>query len=511
MSVKTNRIKNVLSVFLLFALLSQTAFAYGSAQEDVADGARSPFGSFDDRASMDSSGDGADPAREESEDGSDKDESIEPLITDKQQGLDAQLSSHGDQASESGANSWRYSSNQLLFSSEGADPSRSGVSARSIVDNPSGYPVFNWFDEFSNGYCTGRGARRIIDVSEHNGNIDWAQVKASGVNAAIIRCGYGNDYSFQDDKKWQQNVRGCLENNIPFGVYIYSYATNASMARSEAEHVLRTIREAGLDASKVTMPIYLDLEDDSILRTDLASTAKVFAEAIRSQGFEMGVYASLNWWEGLLTDPCFNDWSKWVAEWNAGMGLTYSGFSDFKNSNGVWQFSDYGSVPGISTAVDLNYSYANTVAPGASTIQDGVYSIGTALSGSKTLDVWQSLTKDGANVQVWDSNGTAAQRFRVEYDGQGFYTIALASTGMALDVSSGADVDGVNVQIWSPNGTDAQKWRIDANGDGTYTLVSKLNGRVLDISAWPVLSNGSNAQVWSSNGTQAQRFTFSLS
>ena len=77
--------------------------------------------------------------------------------------------------------------------------------------------------------------RKGIDVSEHNGIIDWAQVKASGIDFAIIRCGYGMDQTDQDDKQWLRNVTECERLGIPYGVYIYSYATNTDRAKSEAE------------------------------------------------------------------------------------------------------------------------------------------------------------------------------------------------------------------------------------------------------------------------------------
>ena len=63
--------------------------------------------------------------------------------------------------------------------------------------------------------------RKVIDISVHNGDIDFKKVK-SQVDGVIIRCGYGSDIKSQDDKKWKQNVEGCIDNDIPFGVYIYS-------------------------------------------------------------------------------------------------------------------------------------------------------------------------------------------------------------------------------------------------------------------------------------------------
>ena len=407
------------------------------------------------------------------------------------------------------ANSWRFVDGQLVSSEDGAT-TYGGTKSRSVVTTPGGYRVFDSFDRFSNGYYTGTDAAKGIDVSEHQGYIDWAQVKASGVDFVIIRCGYGNNYSNQDDKQWVANVRGCVENDIPFGVYLYSYAQNTSMAQSEADHVLRLLSEAGLSPSMVELPVYLDMEDSSTLGSDFSSIAQTFCSRIQSAGYKAGVYASQSWWESYLVGPVFDSCYKWVAAWNASIGLTYGGFSDFRNSNGVWQFSDYGRVSGLSGAVDLNYAYIDAFVrhpaePGTRTVADGTYVISSALAPSMALDVADGSLADGANVQLFGRNGTKAQAFEVAYDGAGFYTVTCVKSGKALDVADGAWDNGANVQQFSPNGTDAQKWRIDLNDDGTCTLVSKGGGRALDV-AYGGTSNGTNVQIFDPNGTAAQRF-----
>lgn len=125
-------------------------------------------------------------------------------------------------------NSWRFNNGDLLTSQEGANPEllslNDAVSPMAAVTHPTGgYSVFNWFDTFSRGHCSGVGAYKGIDVSVHQGSIDWQEVKNSGVDFAIIRCGYvgkttGNGFI---DDRWFENVRGCLDNGIPFGVYIF--------------------------------------------------------------------------------------------------------------------------------------------------------------------------------------------------------------------------------------------------------------------------------------------------
>ncbi|MCR5703272.1 MAG: glycoside hydrolase family 25 protein [Eubacterium sp.] len=185
-----------------------------------------------------------------------------------------------------------------------------------------------------------------IDVSKHQGKIDWAKVKQTDINFAIIRCGYGDDYTFQDDEYFATNVKGCETNHIPYGIYIYSYATNTTMAKSEANHVLRLINQTG---AKPTMPVYYDLEDSSqenLTAKKFGDIAETFCNIIMSKGYTVGVYASLYWWNTKLTDSRFNNWFKWVAQYNS--KCAYEGAYD------MWQYSSTGKVNGISGNSDMN-------------------------------------------------------------------------------------------------------------------------------------------------------------
>ena len=96
----------------------------------------------------------------------------------------------------------------------------------------------------------------IIDVSYHNGVINWERVKASGCAGAILRCGYGDDITSQDDKQWVRNLAECKRLGIPVGVYLYSYATCDRQAESELDHILRLIK-----GHTFQLPIFLDVEE----------------------------------------------------------------------------------------------------------------------------------------------------------------------------------------------------------------------------------------------------------
>ena len=236
------------------------------------------------------------------------------------------------------ANSFRYNNGQVK------ERRSANYAARASVN--SGWP------DDPKAICKG------IDVSYHNGTIDWKKVKQSEVEYAIIRCGYGTDDKSQDDKKWEDNVKGCTDNNIPYGVYLYSYADTVEKASSEADHAIRL-----LEGKKFKYPVYYDLEEDAIRsklsKTQIADIAQTFCDKLSAKGYTVGIYANKDWFTNYLTDSRFNNWTKWVAQYNT--ACSYQGKYD------MWQCSCTGSVPGISGNVDLNYSYSTFEKPNSGT------------------------------------------------------------------------------------------------------------------------------------------------
>lgn len=184
--------------------------------------------------------------------------------------------------------------------------------------------------------------RLIIDVSEHQGNINWDQVKSTGVEGVIIRCGYGDNIASQDDKQWKRNADECTRLGIPFGTYIYSYATSMAQAESEAQHVLRCVK-----GYKLSYPIYLDLEHAGT-EAGAVERAKRFGDIIEAAGYWCGIYANLSWWNNYL--PGLDRFTKWIAQYNS--QCDYNG----KNKD-MWQYSSTGRVAGIGGNVDMNECY----------------------------------------------------------------------------------------------------------------------------------------------------------
>ena len=140
-------------------------------------------------------------------------------------------------------------------------------------------------------------------------------------------------------------------------------------------------------------------------------------------------------------------------------------------------------------------------------VPEGVYSISSSLTG-KSLDIQDANTSNGGNVQVWDSEGTFDQYWRVEKVGE-HYSIKNSLTGVALDVNGAGTSNGTNAQVYKSNGTSAQLWDFIQNDDGTITIQSALKDDfVLDV-AGANKSNGANVQLYESNGTAAQKWSLS--
>lgn len=184
---------------------------------------------------------------------------------------------------------------------------------------------------------------KVIDVSDWQGQIDWAKVKADGVVGAIIRYGDGNVL----DKRFAENMKNAKAAGLHIGSYIFSRAKNIAEAEAEATRIFNACKPYAPD-----MPLYIDLEVAS-----LAKHANVVAQAflvkMKALGGRGGVYANLHWWNNYLADTAKNYSSNpfWIAQYNSTM--------DYKPSDrmGMWQYTSSGSVNGISGRVDMDKCY----------------------------------------------------------------------------------------------------------------------------------------------------------
>lgn len=141
------------------------------------------------------------------------------------------------------------------------------------------------------------------------------------------------------------------------------------------------------------------------------------------------------------------------------------------------------------------------------TLADGVYKIGNAQNSNYVLDIASGSKNNGANVQLYLSNGTTAQSFTVSHDAQGYVTFTNVNSGKALDVSGGKVANYSNIQQYNSNGTKSQKWIVKKSNSG-YTIISALDSNyVLDLSGGKVV-NSRNIQLYQGNGSTAQQWNF---
>ena len=187
-----------------------------------------------------------------------------------------------------------------------------------------------------------------IDVSKHDGTIDWQKVKNSGeVDFAILRAGYGKLIS-QKDVKFEEFYRGCKENNIPVGVYWYSYAHSVAEIQTEARVFLEAIK-----GKQFEYPVYLDFEEKSqfaLGKAKCTEMAKAFLEILENAGYYAGIYSSKSHLENYFTEDILQNYTVWVAHY--GVSKT-----SYKYPFDIWQYSSDGSISGINHRCDMNYCY----------------------------------------------------------------------------------------------------------------------------------------------------------
>ena len=184
---------------------------------------------------------------------------------------------------------------------------------------------------------------KVIDVSDWQGQIDWAKVKADGIVGAIIRYADGDTL----DVRFEENMKGATAVGLHIGAYIYSRAKTKAQAEKEAERLFNACKPYTLD-----MPLYIDLEAKS-LEKYANTVAQAFLIKMKSLGGRGGVYANLNWWDNCLADTAKNYSSNpfWIAQYNSTM--------DYKPADrmGMWQYTSEGRVNGIDGDVCMDKCY----------------------------------------------------------------------------------------------------------------------------------------------------------
>lgn len=187
-----------------------------------------------------------------------------------------------------------------------------------------------------------------IDISVHNGDIDWQKVKNAGIQFAILRAGYGRELS-QKDVRFEENYRNAKAAGIPVGAYWYSYAMTPEEARLEADVFLSVIK-----GKQFEMPVYFDLEEKKqfdLGKEKVSAIMRTFLERVESAGYFVGLYGSASSLTTHTADDIKSRYTIWMAHWAE--QTNYSG------AYSIWQYSDKGKVNGISGNVDLDTCYTD--------------------------------------------------------------------------------------------------------------------------------------------------------
>lgn len=255
-----------------------------------------------------------------------------------------------------------------------------------------------------------------IDVSEHNGVLDWKKIKAAGVQYAIIRGGYGRHAV---DGQFHANIAGALAQNIPVGVYWFSYALNASAAAEEAQKCLETMK-----GYQVTLPVFFDFEYDTVRyaqqqgvalgRLAFNDHAAAFCEAVKAAGYTPGVYFNYDYYNRFVDRSRLGGYVQWYAQ--------YASKADISGHD-IWQYSSSGTIPGMSCRFDFNTLYNEALLSGGKTVEPGWKKNATGwwyvhADGSYPVSQWEKI--DG-KWYYFDKEGYMMANYWVHDKGNAYY------------------------------------------------------------------------------------------
>lgn len=239
-----------------------------------------------------------------------------------------------------------------------------------------------------------RGSDMIIDVSSHNGAIDWQKVKGN-VEAAVIRMGYRGytKGTIAYDAKYKANRAACEQLGIPFSLYFFPCSVTDLEAIEEADFIIREC--VGM---KYVLPVFLDSEvaetkfgsgrADNLSRADRTRFLRIICERMQAAGIPAGIYASKAWFSYNL-DLLQLPYSIWVAQWSS--NLTFS--RDYV----LWQYSDSGLVPGIPGRVDVSRRPSESKTDSALAVSDSI-STGLRTVTASVLNVRQDPDAGSADL-----------------------------------------------------------------------------------------------------------------
>lgn len=184
-----------------------------------------------------------------------------------------------------------------------------------------------------------------VDLSQHNGYVDFTKLKNDGCKFAILRIGWlGNRDNHTIDTYFESYYLRAKQVKLPIGIYVYSYCKSVDAIESGCKWI-----ESKLMSRHLELPIFLDLEDSSTIgcgKENLTSQAIYFCNYFKSKGYKTGVYANLNWFQNYLDYSKLSNNCIWLAQYNKEM--------TYKNRVDIWQYTSKGQMDGITGRVDMN-------------------------------------------------------------------------------------------------------------------------------------------------------------
>ena len=317
-------------------------------------------------------------------------------------------------------------------------------------------------------------AKGVIDVSEWQGDIDWAKAKADGVEGVIIRLGYGEGNNA--DKKARRNISECKRLGIPFGIYWYSYADTPSIAKEEGADVVAKLKQFGVNPSDLAYPVYYDLEKwtweghqpptDPNVYNDIVNN---WYSALQSAGYKnLSVYSYTSYLQGPLKHADIYAKTTWVAQYGARMG-----FDSFPTDSRGWQYTSSGKVDGISGNVDMN-AFGNKEYVPDYPEGTGYYVSNSLKGGAADFSFGYGRAGDEAYAGDWNGDGKDSLTLR---RGNMFYTKYSLTGGNAdCAFSYGKNEDLVLPGDWDVDGKDTFAVRRGS----TYYIKNSLEGGIAD-------------------------------
>lgn len=191
---------------------------------------------------------------------------------------------------------------------------------------------------------------KVLDLSQHNGNIDFKKVKDSGIDTIILRIGWiGNKENHTLDTKFNEYYKQARFYDFKIGYYVYSYCLTTKAVESGARWTQKQLYN-----KKIDLPIFIDMEDQTLYKCsdkELTNHVVTFCQYFSNNGYKTGLYASKYWFTSKFEWKRIEKYYIWLAEWNNKSKYT------FKNKVDIWQYTSDGHVNGIKTRVDMNIYY----------------------------------------------------------------------------------------------------------------------------------------------------------